>query len=107
PSGGGLAVSCDNNDYCSAPPLDMALNPPQLAFGVHKVMVTTLQAISGAGYPGLPSYDILDNAIPYIGGEEEKVEKETRKMLGTWEEGRGFTGAVIVISAQCNCVARR
>jgi len=95
------------NANCSATPLVMALKPLQQAFGVRKVMVTTLQAISGAGYPGLPSYDILDNAIPYIGGEEEKVESETRKMLGTWEEGRGFTDAPIVISAQCNRVATR
>src|SRR5229473_4854852 len=95
------------NANCSATPLVMALKPLQEAFGVRKVLVTTLQAISGAGYPGLPSYDILDNAIPYIGGEEEKVESETRKMLGTWEEGRGFTDAPIVVSAQCNRVATR
>lgn len=95
------------NANCSATPLVMALKPLQQAFGVRKVLVTTLQAISGAGYPGLPSYDILDNAIPYIGGEEEKVESETRKMLGTWEEGRGFTDAPIVVSAQCNRVATR
>ncbi len=95
------------NANCSATPLVMALKPLQQAFGVHKVLVTTLQAISGAGYPGLPSYDILDNAIPYIGGEEEKVESETRKMLGTWEKGRGFTDAPIVVSAQCNRVATR
>ncbi len=85
----------------------MALKPLQQAFGLRKVMVTTLQAISGAGYPGLPSYDILDNAIPYIGGEEQKVESETRKMLGTWEEGHGFTDAPLVVSAQCNRVATR
>ena len=95
------------NANCSATPLVMALKPLQQAFGVRKVLVTTLQAISGAGYPGLPSYDILDNAIPYIGGEEEKVESETRKMLGTWEEGRGFIDAPIVVSAQCNRVATR
>ncbi|HLH63284.1 MAG TPA: aspartate-semialdehyde dehydrogenase [Ktedonobacteraceae bacterium] len=95
------------NANCSATPLVMALKPLQQAFGVHKVLVTTLQAISGAGYPGLPSYDILDNAIPFIGGEEEKVERETRKMLGTWEEGQGFVDASIVVSAQCNRVATR
>jgi aspartate-semialdehyde dehydrogenase len=95
------------NANCSATPLVMALKPLQKAFGVRKVMVTTLQAISGAGYPGLPSYDILDNAIPYISGEEEKVESETLKMLGTWQEGRGFTGAPMVVSAQCNRVATR
>ena len=95
------------NANCSATPLVMALKPIQEAFGVRKVMVTTLQAISGAGYPGIPSYDILDNAIPYISGEEEKVESETRKMLGTWQEGRGFTDAPMVVSAQCNRVATR
>ncbi len=95
------------NANCSATPLVMALKPLQDAFGVRKVMVTTLQAISGAGYPGLPSYDILDNAIPYIGGEEEKVETETLKMLGCWEEDVGFSDASIVVSAQCNRVATR
>ncbi len=95
------------NANCSATPLVMALKPLQEAFGVRKVLATTLQAISGAGYPGLPSYDILDNAIPYIGGEEEKMESETRKMLGTWEEGRGFSDAPIIVSAQCNRVATR
>src|SRR5579859_4713084 len=103
----GWSGSIVTNANCSATPLVMALKPLQKAFGVRKVLVTTLQAISGAGYPGLPSYDILDNAIPYIGGEEEKVESETRKMLGTWEEGRGFTDAPIVVSAQCNRVATR
>src|SRR5229473_120380 len=95
------------NANCSATPLVMALKPLQQAFGVRKVMVTTLQAISGAGYPGVPSYDILDNAIPYIGGEEEKVETETLKMLGSWEEDVGFSDASIVVSAQCNRVATR
>src|SRR6266566_423797 len=103
----GWSGSIVTNANCSATPLVMALKPLQQAFDVHKVMVTTLQAISGAGYPGLPSYDILDNAIPYIGGEEEKVESETRKMLGTWEEGEGFTDAPVVVSAQCNRVATR
>src|SRR3989440_5228970 len=95
------------NANCSATPLVMALKPLQEAFGVRKVLVTTLQAISGAGYPGLSSYDILDNAIPYIGGEEEKVETETVKMLGSWEEGRGFIDAPLVVSAHCNRVATR
>ncbi len=95
------------NANCSATPLVMALKPLQQAFGMRKVLVTTLQAISGAGYPGLPSYDILDNAIPFIGGEEPKVETETQKMLGTWEEGHGFTDAPIIVSAHCNRVATR
>jgi aspartate-semialdehyde dehydrogenase len=103
----GWAGSIVTNANCSATPLVMALKPLQQAFGVRKVMVTTLQAISGAGYPGLPSYDILDNAIPFIGGEEEKVERETRKMLGDWSEGTGFSDAPLVVSAQCNRVATR
>jgi aspartate-semialdehyde dehydrogenase len=103
----GWPGSIITNANCSATPLVMALKPLQQAFGLRKVMVTTLQAISGAGYPGLPSYDILDNAIPFIGGEEQKVESETRKMLGTWEEGQGFTDAPLVVSAQCNRVATR
>ena len=56
----------------------MALAPLR-QFGLKTVMVTTLQAISGAGYPGVPSWDILGNVIPFIGGEEEKIETETRK----------------------------
>ncbi len=95
------------NANCAATPLVMALKPLQKAFGVRKVMVTTMQAISGAGYPGLPSYDILDNVIPHIGGEEEKVESETLKLLGDWEEGRGFVNASMVVSAHCNRVATR
>ena len=95
------------NANCSATPLVMALKPLQQRFGVKKVLITTMQAISGAGYPGLPSYDILDNVIPYIGGEEEKLEHETRKMLGEWREGEGFLDAPVVVSAQCNRVATR
>lgn len=95
------------NANCSSTPLVMALKPLQQAFGVNKVLVTTMQAISGAGYPGLPSYDILDNVVPYIGGEEEKVESETLKMLGEWQEGRGFVDAPLVVSAHCNRVATR
>jgi aspartate-semialdehyde dehydrogenase len=95
------------NANCCATPLVMALKPLQQAFGLRKVLVTTMQAISGAGYPGLPSYDILDNVIPYIGGEEEKLEIETLKMLGGWQEGRGFTDAALVVSAHCNRVATR
>jgi aspartate-semialdehyde dehydrogenase len=95
------------NANCSATPLVMALKPLQEAFGLRKALVTTMQAISGAGYPGVPSYDILDNVIPFIGGEEEKMESETRKMLGSWSEAAGFTDAPVVVSAQCNRVATR
>ncbi|MEO7018931.1 MAG: aspartate-semialdehyde dehydrogenase [Ktedonobacteraceae bacterium] len=95
------------NANCAATPLVMALKPLQEAFGLRKVLVTTMQAISGAGYPGLPSYDILDNAIPFIGGEEAKLESETQKMLGSWDESTGFTNAPVVVSAHCNRVATR
>lgn len=95
------------NANCCATPLVMALKPLQTAFGLRKVMVTTLQAISGAGYPGVPSFDILDNAIPYIGGEEEKLEQETQKMLGSWQQESGFTNAPIAVSAHCNRIATR
>jgi len=103
----GWSGSIVTNANCSATPLVMALKPLQQAFGVRKVLITTLQAISGAGYPGLSSFDILDNVIPYIGGEEEKLESETLKMLGSWEEGQGFVYAPMAVSAHCNRVATR
>lgn len=95
------------NANCCATPLVMALKPLHEAFGLRKVLVTTMQAISGAGYPGIPSYDILDNVIPFIGGEEAKLESETQKMLGSWSEDNGFTDAPLVVSAHCNRVATR
>lgn len=95
------------NANCCATPLVMALQPLQEAFGLRKALVTTFQAISGAGYPGVPSYDILDNVIPFIGGEEDKLESETQKMLGTWSESAGFEDAPLVMSAHCNRVATR
>lgn len=98
--GRGFIVTSPN---CSATQLVLALKPLQDSFGLSAVMVTTMQAISGAGYPGLPSWDILDNVIPYIGGEEEKVETETIKLLGRLE-GHEFQLAPIAISAQCNRV---
>jgi aspartate-semialdehyde dehydrogenase len=95
------------NANCATTPLVMALKPLQAVFGVRKVLVTTLQAISGAGYPGVPSYDILDNVIPFISGEEAKLESETQKMLGNWSESTGFTDAALVVSASCTRVATR
>jgi aspartate-semialdehyde dehydrogenase len=71
------------NPNCSATGLTMALAAIQERFGIESLVVATLQAVSGAGYPGLPSLDILDNAIPFIPGEEEKIEREPRKMLGS------------------------
>jgi aspartate-semialdehyde dehydrogenase len=69
-------------------------------FGVESVIVTTLQAISGAGYPGVPSFDITDNVYPYIAGEEPKVETEAQKILGTYENG-AIVKADFTVSAQC------
>jgi aspartate-semialdehyde dehydrogenase len=75
------------NPNCSTVVLATALAPLR-QFGLKTTMITTLQAISGAGYPGVPSWDILGNVIPHIGGEEEKIESETRKILGTLSNGR-------------------
>lgn len=69
-------------------------------FGVEEVIVTTLQAISGAGYPGVPSLDITDNVVPYIAGEEPKVETEAQKILGKFTDG-GIEKADFIVSAQC------
>ncbi len=69
-------------------------------FGVESVFVTTLQAISGAGYPGVPSFDIIDNVLPYIAGEEPKVETEAQKILGKFTDG-AIKKADFTVSAQC------
>src|SRR3954468_24144491 len=76
------------NPNCATIVLAMALAPLR-QFGLQTTMITTLQAISGAGYPGVPSWDILGNIIPHIGGgEEEKIETETRKILGSLGRGK-------------------
>jgi aspartate-semialdehyde dehydrogenase len=95
-----------SNPNCASIPLAMALAPLCERFGVPRVFVTTLQAISGAGYPGVPSYDILGDVVPYIGGEEQKLETEPLKILGTWN-GVSFEQATIQISAQCHRVPVR
>jgi len=92
------------NSNCSTMFLAMALGPLHREFTVEQVLVTTMQAISGAGYPGVPSLDILGNVIPYIGGEEEKMESETRKILGRFN-GKRIDLADFPVSAQCNRVA--
>jgi len=92
------------NPNCSTAGLVLALAPLHAAFGVEKAFVTTLQAVSGAGYPGIPSLDILGNVIPFIAGEEEKVERETAKILGTVRDGV-VEPAPIGLSVQCNRVA--
>ena len=91
------------NSNCSTMFLTMALAPIYTEFGIEAVQVTTLQAISGAGYPGVPSMDILGNVIPLIGGEEEKMEIEPLKILGKLDNNR-IIPADFPISAQCNRV---
>jgi aspartate-semialdehyde dehydrogenase len=98
---GGFVVT---NPNCSAIGLVMALKPLQQLFGIQTVMVVTMQAVSGAGYPGVASLDILGNVIPYISKEEEKMEEETRKLMGRLN-GAGVIPAAFAMSAQCNRVA--
>jgi len=98
---GGYMVT---NPNCSTIGLVMALKPLEERFGIEQIFVTTMQAISGAGYPGVASMDILDNVVPYIGNEEEKMEEETLKLLGKLE-GHGVTPLEARISASCNRVA--
>jgi aspartate-semialdehyde dehydrogenase len=75
------------NPNCSTAALALALAPLHRAFGIDRLFVSTMQAVSGAGYPGVASLDIVGNVIPYIGGEEEKIERESRKILGTLGNG--------------------
>src|ERR1700736_5529322 len=98
---GGFVVT---NPNCSAIGLVLALAPLQQRFGLETVMAVTMQAVSGAGYPGVASLDILGNVIPYIAKEEEKMEEETRKLLGHLN-GTGVVPAEFAMSAQCNRVA--
>lgn len=88
------------NPNCSTVVLAMALAPLRL-FGITRAVVSTMQAVSGAGYPGVPSFDILGNLVPFIGGEEEKIETETAKILGA--DG-GRTPYPVLISAHTNRV---
>ena len=98
---GGYIVT---NPNCSVMGMAIALAPIEKLFGIEAVHVTTMQAISGAGYAGVASYAILDNVIPFIGGgEEDKIEKEPRKILGRWD-GTRHIDAPITISAQVNRV---
>ncbi|MBK5188580.1 MAG: aspartate-semialdehyde dehydrogenase, partial [Gemmatimonadaceae bacterium] len=93
------------NSNCSTMVIALALAPLHLAFGIEQLFVTTLQALSGAGYPGVPSLDILGNIIPFIGGgEEEKIESEPLKILGAFQNG-AVTPARMRVSAQVNRVA--
>lgn len=99
PGQGGIIT----NPNCSTIGLALALKPLHDAFGVARVHVTTLQAVSGAGYPGVPSLDIMDNVVPFISGEEEKMETEPRKILGRVSDGQ-VQPAEVLLSAQCTRV---
>ena len=98
---GGYMVT---NPNCSTIGLVMALKPLAERFGIEQIFVSTMQAVSGAGYPGVPSMDILGNVVPYIGSEEEKMEAETLKLLGKLE-GHAVKPLAARISASCNRVA--
>ena len=98
---GGFVVT---NPNCSAIGLVLALAPLEQRFGLETVMAVTMQAVSGAGYPGVASLDILGNVIPYIAKEEEKMEEETLKLLGRLNGAR-VVPAGFAMSAQCNRVA--
>ena len=97
--GGGIVT----NPNCTAIPLSMALAPIHRAFGVEAVIATSFQAVSGAGYPGVPSLDIVGNVVPFINGEEPKVEAETQKILGGTGP-KGFVPAEFPVSAACHRV---
>jgi aspartate-semialdehyde dehydrogenase len=91
------------NPNCSTAGLVLVLKPLADAFGLERIFVVTLQAISGAGYPGVPSMDIQGNVVPFISGEEEKMEAEPQKLLGKWDGSR-FVDAGLGLSAHCNRV---
>jgi len=90
------------NPNCSTAVLALALAPLK-RFGIVRVIVTTMQAVSGAGYPGVPSLDIIGNVIPFIGGEEEKMQQETQKILGDYR-GERIEPLAARVSAHCNRV---
>lgn len=91
------------NPNCSAAGLVVALKPIDDAFGIEALSVVTMQALSGAGHPGVASLDAMDNVIPFISGEEEKMESEPRKILGSLRDG-AIEPADMRISAQCHRV---
>ena len=91
------------NPNCSTVGLAMAIAPIERLYGIDQLHVSTMQAISGAGYAGVSSFAILDNVIPYISGEEDKVESEPRKILGRWD-GERFVPAEMRISAHTSRV---
>ncbi len=102
-AGARLPAGIVANPNCSTIGLVLALKPLADTIGIDRVSVVTMQAVSGAGLPGVSSYQILDNVIPWIPGEEEKLEIETGKILGRVEGGR-IEPAALAVSAQCNRV---
>ena len=92
------------NGNCSTIVTALALAPIHERYGISDVFLSTMQAVSGAGYPGVASLDILGNVIPYISDEEDKVESELRKFLGSLGEGE-IVSAPMTVSAHCNRVA--
>ena len=102
----GWSGSIDAYGNCSAIHQSLALAPLQRDFGLESVVVTTIQAVSGAGYPGVSSLDAIDNVVPFIREEEEKMAEETRKFLGRWN-GDAFEPADFPVSASCNRVGVR
>jgi len=98
---GGMIIT---NPNCSTIGLTMALKPLDDAYGLDQVNVVTMQAISGAGFPGVASLSIIDNVVPYIGGEEEKIESEPLKILGNLKNGTVVL-KTFKMSAQCNRVS--
>jgi aspartate-semialdehyde dehydrogenase len=97
---GGYMVT---NPNCSTIGLVIALKPLEERFGIEQIFVSTMQAVSGAGYPGVASMDILDNVVPFIGGEEEKMEAETLKLLGKMDS-HSVAPLAAGITAHCNRV---
>jgi len=91
------------NPNCTTSGIATVLKPLDDTFGVSRVVATTLQAASGAGYPGIPSLDLLDNVMPFIDGEEEKIETETRQLLGRLSSDH-IELANLVVSAHANRV---
>jgi aspartate-semialdehyde dehydrogenase len=91
------------NPNCSTIMIALALAPLHARFGIESCVATTLQALSGAGYPGVASLDVVDNVLPYIASEEEKIESETLKILGRMGEGQ-VQPAPMRVSAQCHRV---
>jgi aspartate-semialdehyde dehydrogenase len=102
----GWSGSIVTNGNCSAIGFALAAAPLHRSFGIERAVVTTMQALSGAGYPGVASLDALDNVVPFIAEEEEKMQQETRKFLGTWD-GKRFVDADFAFSAHCNRVSVR